>query len=76
MKEHDIVLRFNVKEHEILNEALLHLESCFDTALGMVDFNYEQRHLLMDKRSEIYGIRKRMLDVWNERFERLDNGTI
>lgn len=70
MKEHNIQVEFNVREHEILNEALLHLESCFDSVLGMIDFSYDQKHLIMDKRGELCSMRKKMLDLWLDRFER------
>lgn len=76
MKEHNITVEFDVKEHEILNEALLHLEDSFDSIFEMIDLNYDQRNSIMNKRSEIYDLRKKILNLWVDRFERITDRPI
>jgi hypothetical protein len=66
MNQEDIIVTLTTTEHELLNEALLQLQNCFDVVYSYTEsYNFEMR----DKMTEIALLRTKFQELWVDRFD-------
>jgi hypothetical protein len=64
MNQEDITVTLTTTEHELLNEALLQLQNCFD-----VVYDYTENFEMRDKMTEIALLRTKFQELWVDRFD-------
>ena len=67
MNQEDITVTLTATEHELVNEALLQLQTCFDVVANFADI-YENEDLRIKLR-EIAIIRTKFIELWANRFD-------
>jgi hypothetical protein len=64
MNQEDITVTITATEHELVNEALLQLQNCFD-----VVYTYTEDVEMRDKMNEVYSLRTKFVELWVDRFD-------
>jgi hypothetical protein len=67
MNQEDITVTLTATEHELVNEALLQLQNCFDVVYTYTEAygNVEMR----DRMNEIDILRTKFAELWGDRFD-------
>lgn len=66
MNQEDIIVTLTATEHELVNEALLQLQNCFDVVYTYMDYETVE---MRDKMNEINSLRTKFVELWVDRFD-------
>ncbi len=67
MNQENVTVTLTATEHELVNEALLQLQNCFDVVYSYTEAyeNVEMR----DKMNEVNNLRTKFVELWADRFD-------
>ena len=67
MNQENITVSLTATEHELLNEALLQLQNCFDVVVSHTELYKDQK--MQKQIYDINNLRTKMLELWVNRFD-------